>query len=72
MYAIVQADPQLHANGEVPEKCSHFSQPLVFLRSSRRRILCDDFSLESNSIHRFFRQKRRITSRLGTIQRGFS
>jgi hypothetical protein len=48
---IVQAGPQLHANGEVPEKCNHFSQPLVcyFLSScSRRRILCNDFLSESN------------------------
>ena len=47
---IVQAGPQFDANGEVPEKCSHFSQPLVFLRSSRRRILCNDSFLESSSI----------------------
>jgi len=53
---IVQAGPQFDANGEVPEKCSHFSQPLVFLRSSRRRILCNDFFLESNSIYRFVKK----------------
>ena len=53
---IVQAGPQFDANSEVPEKCSHFSQPLVFLRSSRRRILCNDFFLESNSIYRFVKK----------------